>query len=184
MAYHKIKETEAYANDRKFWLDRINDFPPAPALPLKQDPSSVTKPHFSRVGKGLDRNKWERRKKRAQQNNITPSMLLCTAYAEILGFWSNQPRLTINLAAFNRYPFHEDANKIIGDFTTVILVDADLQNGNTFWERARQVQDTFLKVIEHRHYDGVEFIRELAARNGLGTKAIMPVVFTSIVRRN
>ena len=181
LAYHKIKETEAYANDRKFWLDRIDGFPPAPALPLKQEPSCITKPHFSRVGKRIEKSKWEKLKKKAQQNNVTPSMLLCSAYAELLGFWSNQPRLTINLAAFNRYPFHEDVNKIIGDFTTVMLVDVDLQKGSTFWERARQVQDTFLKVMEHRHYDGVEFIRELSARNGSGTKAIMPVVFTSIL---
>ena len=36
-----------------------------------------------------------------------------------------------------------------------------------------------LDMLEHRHYDGVEFIRELARHREAGTSAIMPIVYTS-----
>ena len=102
------------------------------------------------------------------KNNITPSALLCTAYANVLGFWSNQERLAINLTIFNRYPFHEDLERIVGDFTSVILLDVNLRSGNTLLEKAKNLQDTLLGALEHRHYEGVEFIRELAKYHNYG----------------
>ena len=181
MAYEEIKESKAYAVDKKYWLDKLDDFPAAPSLPLKQKPAQVSRPHFKRLSRRFDKRKWERLKEKAKLNNITPSIVLCTAYAEVPAFWSNQSRLAINLAAYNRFPFHEHVEMVVGDFTTVMLIDIDLPPNTTFWEKARNIQHTMLEVLEHRHYDGVEFIREILKRDGVLNKAVMPIVFTSML---
>lgn len=181
LAYKEFKESKFYKADRDYWMNQIEDFPSAPELLLTDNPSNIKSPHFSRVTKIFDHDSWKKLQNKAQEHNITPSALLCTAYAQMLAFWSNQPRMAINLTVFNRYPFHPDIEKIIGDFTSVILLDVDLRKGNCFMERAEYVQSTLMEALEHRHYEGVEYIREFSKRNNMGTQAVMPIVFTSML---
>nr|WP_285888678.1 non-ribosomal peptide synthetase [Paenibacillus polysaccharolyticus] len=179
MAYSQLKNSEMYARDKEYWIDQLETFPSAPALPLKQEPRHIKNPQFSRLSWTLGRESWTQLKQKAQQNNVTPSALLCAAFARVLARWSNQDRLAINLAAFNRFPFHEETDRIIGDFTSIMLLEISEQKQSTFWEQAKNVQRGMLDMLEHRHYDGVEFIRELARHREAGTSAIMPIVYTS-----
>lgn len=180
LAYREFKNGAVYMASKDYWLAKLEDFPTAPVLPLKQDPAGVVKPRFERLRRVFEKAGWVKLKKKAQNQNITPSALLCTVYADILAFWSNQSRLAINLTVFNRYPFHPDIQQIAGDFTSVIVLGLELPPHTHFWEKARQVQNTLMEALEHRHYDGVEFIREIARFHNLGTKAVMPIVFTSM----
>ena len=41
-----------------------------------------------------------------------------------------------------------------------------------------------MEALEHRHFDGVEFIRNYSKVNNLGTRAPMPIVFTSAIFNN
>ncbi|MDD4111480.1 MAG: amino acid adenylation domain-containing protein [Herbinix sp.] len=184
LAYNKFKQSEIYQEDKKYWLDKLEEFPQAPALPLRMDTADVKKPHFKRFRKEFTSERWDCLKKKAMENSITPSALLSTVYAEVLAFWSNQPHLAINLTVFNRYPFHEDVYSVVGDFTSVMLLDIDLLPNTTFWDRAKRIQDTLVASLEHRHYDGIEFIREITKYHELGTKAAMPIVFTSMLFGN
>ncbi len=180
-AYHQMKQSDIYNTDKNYWLGKLADFPSAPALPLKNNPADIIKPHFQRYSKAIEKSEWETIKRKAQEHNITPSALLCTAFAKVLAFWSNQPHLAINLTVFNRYPFHKDVNGIIGDFTSVMLVEVDLKTGTTFWENSQRVQGTLMEALEHRQYDGIEFIREISKYNNMGSRAVMPIVFTSML---
>lgn len=180
LAYKDFKQTDLYNSDKKYWLDKLDCFPQAPALPLKKMEQGFT-PHFKRFSTIIEKADWEKLKQKARQNNITPSALVCTAYARVLAYWSNQPDLAINLTVFNRYPVHKDVNEIVGDFTSVVLLGIELEANSSFWESARNVQSVLMEALEHRHYDGVEYIREISKYNNLGTKAAMPIVFTSLL---
>ncbi|HEY9061411.1 MAG TPA: amino acid adenylation domain-containing protein, partial [Pseudobacteroides sp.] len=180
-AYEELKKSEMYEKDKAYWLEKLGDFPASPALPLKTDPSNVSQPHFKRCSKVFEKSEWDLIKRKAQEKSITPSALLCTAFAKVLAFWSNQPHLAVNLTVFNRYPFHKDVNSIIGDFTSVMLLDVNLKPDMAFWDSASAIQDTLMEALEHRHYDGIEFIREISKYNNMGTKAVMPIVFTSML---
>lgn len=181
LAYEELKSGEVYRADKEYWLDRLEEFPLSPALPLRCNPSEITHPRFKRHRKIFSASDWEKLKSTARKNNITPSAFLSTAYADVLAYWSNQPRMAFNLTVFNRYPFHDDVNRIIGDFTSVILLGIDLTNCTTFWEKASVVQRALFEALEHRHYDGVEFIRELARHHGMVGKSVMPIIFTSAI---
>lgn len=181
IALEEFKKSDAYVEDKKYWISKLDDFPQAPALPLKQDPANVSVPHFKRHSKVFSKEEWELIKKKAQEKNITPSALLGTAFAQVLSFWSGQSKLAINMTVFNRYPFHENVNSIIGDFTSIMLIGLDFEGKNSFWEKANHVQDSLIEALEHRNYDGMNFIREIAKKENIGTKAVMPIVFTSML---
>lgn len=181
MAYEDFKGSDTYANDRQFHMQRIDDLPYGPSIPVKQSPSSIQSPHFSRKQETFSHEQWQQLKDAARKLKITPSALLLTAYAKTLRFWSNQDKFTINLTVFNRYPFHESVNQIVGDFTSVMLLVVSLKSSDTLEETAWQIHRNMIENLEHRHYDGVRIIREMAKRDNAGAKAITPVVFTSML---
>jgi SagB-type dehydrogenase family enzyme len=181
LALQDLRHSEIYKRDKEYWLGKLADFPTSPALPLKNDPLKITAPIFKAYKKVISKTLWQRLKTAGRGRNITPSALLCTVYAEVLSYWSNQAELAINLTVFNRYPFHEDVDKIVGDFTSLMLLKIDLAAGTSFWERAKKLQETLWDALEHRHYDGLEFMRELSKRDNIKNRAVMPIVFTSML---
>ncbi|AEI42895.1 amino acid adenylation domain-containing protein [Paenibacillus mucilaginosus KNP414] len=180
-AYLRMREAPMYQEDRSYWMKRLDSLPPSPALPLTAPVLSVAKPRFKRLQAEVPELAWEALRRRCAAIRVTPSALLCTAYAEVLAYWSNQSRFTLNVTAFNRYPFHDEVNRVIGDFTSLMLVDVELGEGETFKQRTGRMQERMMEVLQHRHFDGVEVIRELAKARQVGNSAIMPVVFTSLL---
>ncbi|WP_394290343.1 condensation domain-containing protein, partial [Fusobacterium necrophorum] len=143
LAYENFKESDTYKRDKEYWLSKVDSFPNSPTLPLKTSISEVKTPHFKRCQYFMKSEKWEKIKKLSQDRNITPSALLFSAYSKILAYWSNQDRIGLNVTVFTRYPFHKDVEKIIGDFTSVMLLDVEITEKG-FWEDTRKIQENLL----------------------------------------
>jgi amino acid adenylation domain-containing protein/thioester reductase-like protein len=180
-AHNERKKSDAYKNDKEFWLNQLDHFPLAPDLFLKVKPSGIRKPRFKRLSKYFSIQYRDALKKKCREKNIRPSVVFCTAYAEVLAFWSNQPHFAVNFTVSNRYPDDSDINNVVGDFTSVMLIEVNLESKTTFWEKAQGIQDTLANALAHGSYEGVEFIRELTRFNHLGNKPAVPVVFTSLM---
>lgn len=181
IAYEKFKETDVYLTDKKYHLATIDELPLAPSILLKKNPATIGIPFFKRKKHVFSKECWAKLKNVARSNQVTPTTLLCTAYAYMLNFWCTQNEFTINLTVFNRYPFSKDINKLIGDFTSVILLDFDFSCKENFKALMLKTQKKLIDKLEHRHFDGVSIIRELAKRRNLGTQSLMPIVFTSML---
>ncbi|WP_258728522.1 amino acid adenylation domain-containing protein [Bacillus atrophaeus] len=179
--YDEMEQSKEYKKAKDYWTSKLPDFPFAPSLLLKKDPAEIATPTFQSLTKILDKDKWTKLRKLAQEKEVTPSALLCTIYGEVLAYWSNQRRLAINLTVFNRYPVHEEVEQIVGDFTSLILLDMDMNPEQSFFTRVEQTQSTLLDGLEHRHYDGVSFIRDFTRYHQMRPKAVMPIVFTSML---
>ncbi|MDF9610673.1 amino acid adenylation domain-containing protein [Bacillus cereus] len=174
-----------YEIDREFWTNKLKDFPSSPKLPLKGKIGEVKNPVFKRMDHLLSFDKWKNLSDLAAANQVTPAIVLFTAYAKTLSKWSNQAKLAINTTVFNRQSVHKDVDKIIGDFTSLLMVDVDFSKENDFWTQAKQIQENFMSALEHRQYDGVEFLRDYIKYNDLDPKAAnMPIVFTSMLFGN
>nr|WP_314464357.1 non-ribosomal peptide synthetase [uncultured Clostridium sp.] len=185
LAQNRYKNSARYRRDEAYWLDKLNDFPVAPQLPLKCHPSDIQKPKFQKLSSYLTGEQWQKLKQKAIEKNITPASILCSAYAYVLAYWSNQNHFAINLTVFNRLPFHKDVAKMVGDFTTLMLLDIDVSSmDKTFWKFADIVQNSLLEALEHRNYDGVDFIRNIGKKHDMKNRAIMPIVFTSVLNEN
>ena len=70
---------------------------------------------------------------------------------------------------------------MIGDFTSVNALEVDNSGPESFSSRIKQRQEQLWRDLDHREFSGVQVIRELARHHRFGPKAILPVVFTSLL---
>jgi amino acid adenylation domain-containing protein len=184
MAEVAFRDSEAYRRSETYWRERLPQLPPTPALPLAKDPALLTQPHFVRRYSSLEPELWQKLRNRGARAGLTPSGILLAAFAEVLAVWSKSQRFTINLTLFNRLPLHPQVSNLVGDFTSVTLLAVDNSVPDTFETRARRIQEQLWKDLDHRYFSGVRVLRELARSQGGMARAIMPVVFTSILSMN
>lgn len=178
LGLEQIKSTSAYEKDKKYWEDRVETFADAPDLPLAKNESQITEQRFCRRSAKLSQKEWQSVKDAAGRLEVTPSVLLMSAYAETLRLWSSNKDFTLNLTQFDRKQLHPEVNNLVGDFTTLTLLE--IKNaGNNFAERTKAIQKQLTEDLEHTAYSAVELERELKKKTGNMRGAIMPVVFTS-----
>ena len=175
LAATALDETKAL----RYWLDRLPQLPPPPDLPLARAPSTISHPRFRRRAETLAADDWQRIKERARSERLTPSAVLLTKFADVLGAWSRRQQFTINLTLFQRLPLHAQVNEIVGDFTSITLLAVDCAAADAFAARAQTLQAQLWRDMDHRQVSGVKVIRELARRREGGIHPAMPVVFTS-----
>ncbi|MBX8496839.1 non-ribosomal peptide synthetase [Pseudomonas cichorii] len=164
------------ATAKAYWQRRLDSLPPAPRLPLRRDPSEVGTPRFMRLAERIPADTWERLKTQAHQHQLTPSGLLLSAFAAVLSAWSSERELTLNLTLFDRQPLHPHIDRVLGDFTSLLLL-AWQPNGQWLGS-AQRLQQRLWRDLAQRDHSAIRVMRELARRNGMAA-AQMPVVFTS-----
>lgn len=166
---------------RAYWLDRLDDLPPAPALPLRTAPSAISRPRFTPRVLRLDPEPWTRLKARCTDLGLTPSTVLLAAYAETLAAWGGGDRFTLNSTIANRPPIHPRIADTVGNFTDILLLEIDLDRTLGFADRARALQARMHRDLDNRHFSGIEVLRELGRHRGDPAAARMPYTFTSTV---
>lgn len=120
---------------------------------------------------------------------VTPSAGLLTLFAHTLANWTASPDFTLNMTFFNRQPFHEAVQDLIGDFTSVLLMDFQHDSSTDLKQRILQTQSKLWQRLGHSQVNGVEVIRELAKHwkssgqlsEQEAALPLTPVVFTSML---
>lgn len=162
--------------DRQWWAQRIPDLPDPPRLP--RPVRARTDPHRSiRRWHWLDPATRDALFDHARTRGVTPAMTFAASFAHTLGRWSAEPRFLLNVPLFDREPLHADVAKLVGDFTSSLLLDVDLRHSDTAAARARAVQDTMRAAAAHASYPGLSVLRDLSRHRG--APVLAPVVFTS-----
>ncbi|OBI89679.1 non-ribosomal peptide synthetase [Mycobacterium sp. 1245805.9] len=159
--------------DRDWWVQRIPDLPDPPTPPSTGTRDSHTS---TRRWHWLDPATRDALFARARARGITPAMALAAAFADALARWSS-PRFLLNVPLFGRQALHPDVEKLVGDFTSSLLLDVDLTEADTRAARARVVQDAMRTAAAHSSYPGLSVLRDLSRHRG--TQVLAPVVFTS-----
>ncbi|MFY2561183.1 amino acid adenylation domain-containing protein [Corallococcus terminator] len=179
LATRALQETALYRRSMEYWRGRIATLPPAPDLPRVLPVGAPRHPHFVRREARIERARWERLVERARELQLTPTGLLLACYAEVIAHFSKSPHFTLNVPLYNRLPLHEDVGKMVGTFSSFLLVEVDHRAGGTFQQRARALQVQLFKDLEHRYIGGVEILRQMFRERGKISGALMPVVLTS-----
>jgi amino acid adenylation domain-containing protein len=171
------RQPTASETAREYWTTRIDTMPSAPALPVRSA-TGAKSTEFSRRETRLAAVEWQRIKDRARSYNLTANTILAAAYAEIVSAWSGGQGITLNFTLFDRQNVHPDIQRVVGDFTSLLLVPYEPQAGEPWIATARRLQKEVWSGLEHHSVSAIWVMRELAARRGLSS-AFMPVVFTS-----
>ncbi|MCE3253519.1 MAG: hypothetical protein K0Q67_2539, partial [Cellvibrio sp.] len=176
---YELQKTQDYQISLEYWRKIIKDLPAAPALPKRKNPTDVNR--FSRRSFQLDSNASQALKERAAALAITPSTLVMIAFAEVIRQWSGSEDFCLNVTLFNRIPVHPDINKIIGDFTSMILLKVDHDRDEPLAQKAVRIQRRLWQHLEHKTVSGVKVLGELGRLQGYSQQVKMPIVYTSLL---
>ncbi|MFF5173723.1 amino acid adenylation domain-containing protein [Micromonospora sp. NPDC000089] len=176
LALDQVRESDAYARSRAYWLERIPGLAAGPELPTVTAPAGVER---SRRAQVLKSDRWGRLRERASELGVTPTVVLLAAFSAVLGRWSRSPRFVLNVPLFNRLPLHPEIDTVIGDFTAVTLLEVDVAPDDGLAGLAERIQRQLWQDLEHRYFSGVEVLREVSRQRGVRPGTFAPVVFAS-----
>ncbi|WP_228824381.1 non-ribosomal peptide synthetase [Nocardia blacklockiae] len=163
-----------------YWRERLPELPPGPQLPLRVLPSMVERPRFTRREIRLDREVWAGIVTRARTLGVTPSVVLLACYTWVLGQWSAQRELSVTLTRFDRRDVHPDIMRVVGDFSSLLLVSDRPTPGESWAQRARRLQEQLWSDLDHQQVSAIRVLRELARESATPIEPV-PVVFTSML---
>lgn len=98
----------------------------------------------------------------AGEHQVTLSVALLGAFAQVLALYSQQRHFMLNLPVFRRDQRHPDIQRV---------------GAVPFGEQLRVISQRLCEAMDHSSYSGLELLRELSRRRG--EAQLMPVVFTS-----
>jgi pyochelin synthetase len=179
-AQQRLKDRRGYRRARDYWWQRIDDLPSAPKLPVRTDPQKRGHAAFRRWETRLAPAQWRQMQELTARHGLTPSGAVLAAYAETINRWTSQDGFTLGVTMLSRLPVHERVDLLVGDFTSVDLLEVRPRAGDTFSEGARALQEQLWADMDHMACSGVEVLRELGARRGRAD-ALMPIVYTSAI---
>ena len=172
------RQSRSYARALRYWRERLATLPGGPQLPLARDPRTVRAPRFVRRRGRLDPNGWAQLCALSRGRGLTASALLLTVFGAVIARASRVGSFCMNLTLFDRPPWHPDINGIVGDFTSVVLVEVHWRSQDSLSDFANAIQSQLWTDLEHSEVSGVQVVREIM-RSGLRVERRYPVVFTS-----
>ncbi|MGL5927389.1 MAG: amino acid adenylation domain-containing protein [Dermatophilaceae bacterium] len=176
------RDGHVHRQARDYWLRRIDTLPPAPQLPVRYEASDIAMTAAVRwLGHSylLPRTQWQSLEHHAREHGLTASAAVLACYADVLSRWAEDPHFCLNLTVLDRPSEVPELAAVVGDFTSVILLETRADT-RPFDGRARQMLEQLFTDLDHRSFSGVEVMRELARTRGRDA-AVMPYVFTSAI---
>jgi len=161
--------------DRVWWRARLTDVPPAPDLPAALH--RPAEPVSERLAARLSPDERRALVRRARDLRVTPSVLAIGLFAAVLGRATGQARFRLNVPSFWRAPLVPKVERIVGEFTNVLILGVDLAAVTTLAEFCRDIGRQMVELIAHDAYPGVSVMRDLSRLHGSVQTA--PVVFTA-----
>lgn len=101
---------------------------------------------------------------------------MAAVFADTIGGWSTQDTFLLNVPLFHREPLHPDIDRVIGDFTSSIMLAVDVSTDMSVADRSRALQCGMYEW-GHAAYSGLEVLRDMGRLRG--EPVLAPVVFTS-----
>ncbi|MFT4043878.1 MAG: amino acid adenylation domain-containing protein [Gordonia sp. (in: high G+C Gram-positive bacteria)] len=177
LAQKRHANREERAVQQRWWRDHLQDLPDPPQLPLVPEAQRVD-PHLTtRRNYHVTPEQKANLLRSAHRRGVTPAVVLAAVFADVVGRWSSAQRFLLNLPLFNREPFHPDVARLVGDFSSSVMVTVDTTETKPFLEFAKELQESLHSSALHAAYPGLDVIRDLGRYRGEAVLA--PVVYTS-----
>lgn len=160
--------------DKGWWRARLAGLPPAPDLPLVPAGGMPRSERLAARLSGAERRGLERC---AREQRVTVSVLMLALFAAALGSATGSRRFRLNVPTFWRAPVVADVDRIVGEFSNVMVFGVDLAAAGTLAALCRDLGRQMTELLAHAGYPGVAVMRDLSrSRGGVQTA---PVVFTA-----
>ncbi|KAJ1019678.1 hypothetical protein NDA13_005905 [Ustilago tritici] len=184
----QTRDSVGIARSRVYWEKRAFDFPNAPELPLSRRPAQVQASIFEREEVIISRSRFAELERLARIHHVMPTTVIAHAFAEALSKYSASPRFIVNLAVFQRPLDVVDADRVVGDFTSSLLLEYDGRPVNAdapgskggVRQALRRLNTQLVEDLSHASFSGIDMIRYLRSKGG-ARQMTFPVVMTSVL---
>ena len=174
-------------SDLAWWRERIPGMPGAPELPTVDSVAAAATGGAGparnvRLNHRIDAADRARLEAHAREHGVTPAAAVAAAFAEAVGTHAASPRFLLTVPMFDRdsadpHGDHPDLERVVGDFTTSLLIAVDLGRPATLAARAAQLRGEMRDAAVHGTVGGLDVLRELSRFHG--EPVVSPIVFTS-----
>ncbi|ELG2041331.1 amino acid adenylation domain-containing protein [Vibrio fluvialis] len=163
------------ARDRRYWRALQSTIAPAPKLPERDpvNPDSAAV-HTERLAFEMSAQQRAQLEALAAQHHLSLSAVSLGAFNALLADALKQPAFRINVPLFYHPQGFDDT---VGDFANLTLFSANCAPNVPLLTLFEQTQHQLMACLEHRHYSGVNVMRDLSRQQG--SLQTSPVVFTS-----
>ena len=176
-----LKHSSWYQNDKAYWEEKIVNMPLRPELPFNISPEKIDKPWFNEHTLYVEEEVWSKFKEKARKYNISYASALLALFGKIIAYFSGDKEFLITVTLFNRYAVYNEANNVLGDFTSASLFHY-IDFGDNLFKELKRTHDVIWEDVHHLLYCGLEVQRDIIKYNQLnGDKAASPIVFTAII---
>ena len=167
--------------DRRYWRERLDTLPDAPALPLTGTLRDVSPVRFTRRRVDLPGPRWRQLCRTARGERMLPAALLAHVFAETLAAWSATANFTLAVLHQSWRTRRPEWSGVVGQLGATVPLEVRADGDPDFWERGRRLQAQLWRDIEHGGITAVEVMREVAARRGWPPRPALPYVFNSML---
>ncbi|WP_188112911.1 non-ribosomal peptide synthetase [Mycobacterium simiae] len=167
----------AQERDRRWWQQRLPDMPGPPQLPIVPLGDRRAPHRTVRYNHWLAPAAKRKLLAEAHTRGVTPAMAVAAVFADTIGGWSAQGKFLLNVPLFHRESIHPDIDRVVGDFTSSVMLEVDVTENVSVTERAADIQRRMYESGSHAAYSGLEVLRDLGRLRG--EPVLAPVVFTS-----
>ncbi|CDW99268.1 hypothetical protein, partial [Sporisorium scitamineum] len=175
----RTDDSAGMARSRSYWQGRADNIPNAPELPLAKRPSEVKVSLFEREEVIISKERFASLEMLARRHKVTPTTVIAYAFAQALSKYAATARFIINLTVFQRPLDIVDADQVVGDFTSSLLLEYDGQDARSTKHALQQLDAQLIDDLSHASYSGIDMIRHLRSKNGASHQVAFPVVMTS-----
>ncbi|MDJ1133700.1 amino acid adenylation domain-containing protein [Streptomyces iconiensis] len=173
-ALAELEESPLGQASRKYWTDRIADWPEAPEIPLAGGADPRRRSRLERRELLFPPGVWTSLKEKAAARNLTTTNVLCGVHAEVLAYWSGSRHFLLNNMITHRLPLHPQMSEVFGNFASLYPLEVDWRHEEGFEDRVRRLQTQVLSDVEHVYWSGVKVLQELNQRRRTPGKAVCP----------
>jgi pyochelin synthetase len=161
LALAELEESARGQAARRYWNDRMADWPGPPDLPLAPGVDARRRSRLSRREIVLPADQWAALKHAAGARGLTPTSAATAAYAELLAYWSGSRHFLLSNMVTHRQPLHPQVADVIGNFAALYPLEVDWRHAEPFAARARRLQTQVVADLEHTSWSGVKVLQTL-----------------------
>ncbi|MED0940736.1 condensation domain-containing protein, partial [Bacillus mobilis] len=182
MAWKDFENSTVFQRDLTYWMEKLNDIPEGPKLSIGTPELTDGKSYVprSRYQGRLEKTIWNQLKQKANELNVSPTVLLLTLFSKVLAEYSHSKGFSLILTFFNRLPLHPQLDQVVGPFISTNIFVANQTSID--WEaQAKEYQTQVWQDLDHSSVSGIRAIRELRTRKLNSSIPPIPIVFTSML---
>ncbi|MEU8384304.1 AMP-binding protein, partial [Streptosporangium sp. NPDC048865] len=179
LALAELENSPLGQKSKKYWLDRVADWPGAPEVPQAAGADPRRRSRLRRRELLFPAEVWKEFKARFEARRLTATNTLTAVHAEVLSYWSGSRHFLINNMITHRLPLHPQMHELVGNFASLYPLEVDWRHDEPFHARVRRLQSQVLDDVQHVYWSGVKVLQALNRAQGTPGRAVCPFALGS-----